>query len=49
MPISDSKDLRKYILDCEPKMDLDRKVIAPSGEEVTIGVTFGVEFFRPFF
>ena len=49
MPISDSKDLRKFILECEPKMDLDRKVIAPSGEEVTIGVTFGVEFFRPFF
>jgi S1-C subfamily serine protease len=49
MPISDSKDLRKYISECEPKMDLDRKVISPSGEEVTIGVTFGVEFFRPFF
>ena len=49
MPISDSKDIRKFISECEPKMDLDRKVIAPSGEEVTIGVTFGVEFFRPFF
>ena len=49
MPIADSKDIRKFISECEPKMDLDRKVIAPSGEEVTIGVTFGVEFFRPFF
>lgn len=49
MPISDSKDLRKFILECEPKMDLDRKVIAPSGEEVTVTVNFGVEFFRPFF
>lgn len=49
MPISDSKDLRKFINECEPKMDLQRKVIAPSGEEVTVNVSFGVEFFRPFF
>ncbi len=49
MPISDSKDIRKFISECEPKMDLDRKVIAPSGEEVTVSVSFGVEFFRPFF
>ena len=49
MPISDSKNLRKFINECEPKMDLQRKVIAPSGEEVTVNVTFGVEFFRPFF
>jgi hypothetical protein len=49
MPISDSKDLRKFINECEPKMDLQRKVIAPSGEEVTVNVAFGVEFFRPFF
>jgi hypothetical protein len=49
MPISDSKDIRKFISECEPKIDLDRKVIAPSGEEVTVSVSFGVEFFRPFF
>jgi hypothetical protein len=49
MPISDSKELRKFINECEPKMDLQRKVIAPSGEEVTVNVSFGVEFFRPFF
>ncbi len=49
MPISDSKELRKFINECEPQMDLKRKVIAPSGEEVTVNVTFGVEFFRPFF
>jgi len=49
MPISDSKDIRKFISECEPKVDLDRKIIAPSGEEVTISVAFGVEFFRPFF
>jgi hypothetical protein len=49
MPISDSKELRKFINECEPKLDLQRKVIAPSGEEVTVNVSFGVEFFRPFF
>ena len=49
LPISDSKDLRKFINECEPKMDLQKKVIAPSGEEVTVNVNFGVEFFRPFF
>jgi hypothetical protein len=49
MPISDSKELRKFINECEPKMDLQRKVIAPSGEEVIVNITFGVEFFRPFF
>jgi hypothetical protein len=49
MPIVDSKSLRKFINECEPKLDLNRKVIAPSGEEVTVNVSFGVEFFRPFF
>ena len=49
MPIMDSKSLRKFINECEPKLDLNRKVIAPSGEEVTVNVSFGVEFFRPFF
>jgi hypothetical protein len=49
MPISDSKYLRKFLRDSEPKMDLTRIVTAPSGEKVPIEVTFGVEFFRPFF
>ena len=49
MPILDSKELKKYINECEPKLDLNRKIIAPSGEEVSVSVTFGVEFFRPFF
>jgi len=49
MPISDSKNLRKFIRECEPKLDLNRTVIAPSGEKVSFDVTFGVEFFRPFF
>jgi hypothetical protein len=49
MPISDSKDLRRFIKECEPKLDLNKTVIAPSGEKVSFDVTFGVEFFRPFF
>ena len=49
MPISDSKDLRRFISECEPKLDLTRTVTAPSGERVTFEVAFGVEFFRPFF
>jgi len=49
MPISDSKSIRKFITECEPKLNLERKVMAPSGEEVSVNITFGVEFFRPFF
>ena len=49
MPILDSKSIRKHILECEPKLDLKKTVIAPSGEKVTVDITFGVEFFRPFF
>jgi hypothetical protein len=49
MPIIDSKELKKFLKECEPGLDLSKKVIAPSGEEVTFNVTFGVEFFRPFF
>jgi hypothetical protein len=49
MPIADSKFIRNFLLDCEPKLDLDRVITAPSGERVTVSVAFGAEFFRPFF
>jgi hypothetical protein len=49
MPIMDSKEIRKFIKECEPQLDLTKSVIAPSGERVTFDVTFGAEFFRPFF
>ena len=49
MPIMDSKEIRKFIRTCEPQLDLTKYVIAPSGEKVTFDVTFGAEFFRPFF
>jgi hypothetical protein len=49
LPISDSKFIRKSLNNCEPRLDLQRQVTAPSGEKVDVRVTFGAEFFRPFF
>lgn len=49
MPIGDSKFIRKFVLENEPRLDLKKEVIAPSGEKVMIDISFGVEFFRPFF
>jgi hypothetical protein len=49
LPIADSKFLRKFLNECEPKVDLKREIVAPSGEKVTMNVSFGAEFFRPFF
>jgi hypothetical protein len=49
MPIADSKFIRKFMDDNEPKLDLRRTVVAPSGEKLTVNVGFGVDFFRPFF
>ena len=48
MPIADSKFIRKFIMENEPRLDLRKEVIAPSGEKVIADITFGVEFFRPF-
>ena len=49
LPIMDSKHIRNTLNECEPKINLERVVNAPSGEQVNVRVTFGVEFFRPFF
>lgn len=49
MPILDSKHVRKFLDSNEPKLDLSKIVIAPSGERLTVNVGFGVDFFRPFF
>lgn len=49
MPILDSKHIRKFLDENMPGLDLTRTVIAPSGEKVSFDITFGVEFFRPFF
>ena len=49
MPISDSKHIRKFMEDNEPRLDMSRIVMTPSGEKLTVNVGFGVDFFRPFF
>ena len=49
LPIADAKYIRRFIEENEPSLDLTKKIFAPSGKELTIGVSFGVEFFRPFF
>ena len=49
MPIGDSKYIRQFMNQNEPRLDMTREAIAPSGEKLTVNVGFGVEFFRPFF
>jgi len=49
MPIKDSQEFKKYVIKNKPGLDLTQKIIAPSGEEITTNVGFGVEFFRPFY
>ena len=49
MPISDSKFVRKFMNENEPRLDMNKTIMAPSGENLTVNVGFGVEFFRPFF
>jgi hypothetical protein len=49
LPIMDSKHIRNFIKNNQPSLDLEKTVTAPSGEKVSIKITFGAEFFRPFF
>lgn len=49
LPIMDSKFISNFIRENEPRLNLDKEVIAPSGKKVLAKVTFGAEFFRPFF
>lgn len=49
MPISDSKHVRTFIAQCEPRLNLTRKVTAPSGDTLEVSIGFGAEFFRPFY
>jgi len=49
LPIMDSKFIRNFMRDNEPSLDLKKTTNAPSGELVSFEITFGVEFFRPFF
>ena len=49
LPIADSKFIRNSMREAEPRLDLERVFMAPSGEKVSTRITFGAEFFRPFF
>ena len=49
MPIADSKYIKKFLDENEPRLDMSKTVKAPSGEILTVNVGFGAEFFRPFF
>jgi hypothetical protein len=49
MPIADSKYIRQFMNENEPRLDMSRVVSTPSGEKMTVNVGFGVDFFRPFF
>jgi hypothetical protein len=49
MPIMDSKFIRNFMDENEPRLDMNRVVTTPSGDRLTVNVGFGVEFFRPFF
>ena len=49
MPIMDSKFVRNFMDENEPRLNMNRVVTTPSGDRLTVNVGFGVEFFRPFF
>jgi hypothetical protein len=49
MPIADSKFIRNFMNENEPRLDMNKTIMAPSGEKLTVNVGFGVDFFRPFF
>jgi len=49
LPILDSKYIKKFMEENEPRLDLLKAVTAPSGERLTVNVGFGADFFRPFF
>lgn len=49
LPIADSKYIRNFMDENEPRLDMRKTVMAPSGEKLTVNVGFGADFFRPFF
>jgi hypothetical protein len=49
LPIADSKHIKNFLAECEPRLDLRRTAIAPSGDPVDFTIGFGAEFFRPFY
>jgi hypothetical protein len=49
MPFADSKYIKKFMNENVPRLDMNRVIIAPSGEKLLVNIGFGVDFFRPFF
>jgi hypothetical protein len=49
LPIADAKYIRVFMKENEPGLDLKKTIIAPSGREIPFEISFGVEFFRPFY
>lgn len=49
LPIMDSQEFKKYVLDNKPGLDLTAQVKTPSGETIQVEIGFGVDFFRPFY
>ena len=49
LPIKDSQDFRKFVIENKPGLDLTQKTKTPSGEDIEFEIGFGVEFFRPFY
>ena len=49
MPIKDSQDIRKVVKNNTPALDLNVTQKTPSGEEMKVAISLGVEFFRPFY
>jgi len=49
MPIKDAQDVRKMVKNNTPALDLNVTTTTPSGEEMNVSVSLGVEFFRPFY
>ncbi len=49
LPIADSKFIKTFMNENEPRLNLTKTFTAPSGEKLTVDVGFGVDFFRPFF
>ena len=49
LPIKDSQDFRKFVLEKKPGLNLKQTTKTPSGEDIQFEIGFGVEFFRPFY
>jgi len=49
LPLKDAQEIKKFLKEVEPGLEVNRTVKAPSGREVNFNINFGLSFFRPFF